>query len=102
MCCYVTLDVMAFSAVINKSVPHCDSQSVPVIRIYKAMNMALSNSKLKYLLNKKHPKRFDIADRDGHSIRISLHDRLTFEYCYRHYNKATYIVLVKYPDISLK
>jgi len=64
--------------------------------------MALSDSKLKSLLNKKHPKRFDIADRDGLSIRVSVHGRLTFQYRYRYHNKATRIALGRYPDISLK
>ena len=64
--------------------------------------MALSNSKLKSLLNKKQSKRFDIADRDGLSIRISVHGRLTFQYRYRYHNKATRIALGRYPDISLK
>ncbi len=64
--------------------------------------MALSDSKLVSLLNKKHLKRFDIADRDGLSIRISVHGRLTFQYRYRYHNKATRIALGRYPDISLK
>lgn len=66
--------------------------------------MALSDSKLKSLLNKKHPKRFDIADRDGLSIRVSVHGRLTFQYRYRYryHNKATRIALGRYPNISLE
>ncbi len=81
MCCCVTLDIIVFSTIINKNVPQCDPKNifcVLVIKIYKATKMALSDSKLKSLLNKKHPIRFDIADRDGLSIRISVHSRLTF------------------------
>ena len=55
--------------------------------------MALSDSKLKSLLNKKQSKRFDIADRGRLSIRISFHGRLTFQYRYRYHNKATRIAL---------
>ena len=64
--------------------------------------MALSNSKLKSLLNKKQPKRFDISDRDGLSIRVSEFGTITFQYRYRYHNKPTRISLGRYPDISLK
>ena len=58
MCCFVTLDIIVFSTVINKNVPIC----VPMIKIYTAVKIALSDLKLKPLLNKKYPKRFDVAD----------------------------------------
>ena len=40
--------------------------------------MALSDSKLKSLLNKKQSKRFDIADRDSLSVRVSEFGTITF------------------------
>ena len=39
--------------------------------------MALSDSKLKSLLNKKQSKRFDIADRDSLSVRVSEFGTIT-------------------------
>lgn len=63
--------------------------------------MALSNSKIKSLLNKKQPKRLDISDRDGLSIRVSEFGTITFQYRYRYHNKPTRISLGRYPDISL-
>jgi len=64
-----------------------------MIKIMRQYKMALSDSKLKSLLNKKQSKRFDIADRGRLSIRISFHGRLTFQYRYRYHNKATRIAL---------
>jgi hypothetical protein len=46
--------------------------------------MALSDSKLKSLLNKKQSKRFDIADRDSLSVRVSEFGTITFQYRYRY------------------
>lgn len=40
--------------------------------------MALSDSKLKSLLNKKQSKGFDLADRDSLSVRVSEFGTITF------------------------
>jgi len=64
--------------------------------------MALSDSKLKSLLNKKQSKRFDIADRDSLSVRVSEFGTITFQYRYRYHDKPSRIALGRYPDISLK
>jgi len=55
--------------------------------------MALSDSKLKSLVNKKQSKRFDIADRDSLSVCVSEFGTITFQYRYRFHDKATRIVL---------
>jgi hypothetical protein len=64
--------------------------------------MALSDSKFKSLLNKEQCKRFDIADRDSLSVRVSEFGTITFQYRYRYHDKPSRIALGRYLDISLK
>ena len=82
MCLNVTLRIIVFSTVLNKIVPICVPKGnflcVPMIKIYKATEMALSDSKLKSLLNKKQSKGFDLADRDSLSVRVSEFGTITF------------------------
>ncbi|MBA6352509.1 MULTISPECIES: Arm DNA-binding domain-containing protein [unclassified Colwellia] len=55
---------------------------------------------MKSLLNKKQSKRFDIADRDSLSVRVSEFCTITFQYSY--HDKPSRIASGRYPDISLK
>lgn len=64
--------------------------------------MEVSDSKIKILLNKKPPRKFDIADRDGMSLYISEFATLTFQYSYRYHDKPSRIVLGSYPYTYLK
>ena len=63
--------------------------------------MSLSNAKIKPLLNKPQAKRFEIAERDGLSIRISTKGKITFQYRYRINGKAARLSLGQYPGITL-
>ncbi|MBA6350165.1 Arm DNA-binding domain-containing protein [Colwellia sp. BRX8-9] len=57
---------------------------------------------MKSLLNKKQSKRFDIADRDSLSVRVSEFCTITFQYSYHYHDKPSRIASGRYPDISLK
>ncbi len=63
--------------------------------------MTISHSKLKFLLNKPQPKRFELSDRDGLSVRVSQTGALSFQYRYRFKAKAKRLYLGRYPDLTL-
>ncbi|WP_068547566.1 tyrosine-type recombinase/integrase [Thalassotalea crassostreae] len=63
--------------------------------------MSLSNAKLKSLLNKPQEKRFELSDRDGLSVRVSITGTLTFQYRFRFKGKAKRLSLGQYPGVTL-
>jgi integrase len=63
--------------------------------------MALSDTKLRSLLNKKHDKLRTITDRDSLSVRVTPHGKIIFQYRYRFQGKAKRYDLGSYPSISL-
>jgi integrase len=63
--------------------------------------MALSDTKLRSLLNKKHDKLLTITDRDALSVRVTPHGKIIFQYRYRFQGKAKRYDLGSYPSISL-
>lgn len=63
--------------------------------------MALSDTKLRSMLNKKHDKLLTITDRDSLSVRVTPHGKVIFQYRYRFQGKAKRYDLGSYPSISL-
>ena len=63
--------------------------------------MSLSNAKLKSLLNKPQEKRFELSDRDGLSVRVSITGTLTFQYRFRFKGKVKCLSLGQYPGVTL-
>ena len=63
--------------------------------------MAISYSKLNSLLNKPHDKRFEIADRDGLSVRVTQKGSISFQYRYRLQSIPKRITLGRFPDLTL-
>ena len=71
------------------------------MRVFMGHIMTISHSKLKFLLNKPQPKRFELSDRDGLSVRVSQTGALSFQYRYRFKAKAKRLYLGRYPDLTL-
>ena len=65
------------------------------------MSYALSDTKLRSLLNKKHDTLRTITDRDSLSVRVTPHGKIIFQYRYRFQGKAKRYDLGSYPSISL-
>ncbi|MBA6356801.1 MULTISPECIES: site-specific integrase [unclassified Colwellia] len=63
--------------------------------------MTISYSKLKSLLNKPHAKRFELADRDGLSVRVTQTGSISFQYRYRFQTIAKRLTLGRFPDLTL-
>lgn len=63
--------------------------------------MALSDTKLRSLLNKKHDKLRTFTDRDSLSVRVTPHGKIIFQYRYRFQGKAKRYDLGSYPSLSL-
>lgn len=64
--------------------------------------MALSDSKLRTLLNKPYKGLPEITDADGLSVRISQKGTIAFQFRYRWNGKAQRLSLGRYPSLSLK
>lgn len=64
--------------------------------------MALSDTKLRSLLNKPYSGKPELTDGDGLSARISPNGTIAFQYRYRWQNKAVRLTIGHYPAISLK
>ena len=63
--------------------------------------MSLSDLKLRKILNKPQEKRFELADRDGLSVRVMESGSITFQYRYRFNRKAKRLKVGNYPAMSL-
>lgn len=63
--------------------------------------MALSDTKLRSLLNKKYDKLRTITDRDSLSVRVTPYGKIIFQYRYRFQGKAKRFDIGSYPSISL-
>ncbi|MGJ8693939.1 MAG: Arm DNA-binding domain-containing protein [Thalassotalea sp.] len=63
--------------------------------------MAISNSKLKSLYNKSQPKRFELSDRDGLSVRVTETGSIAFQYRYRFQTIPKRLTLGRFPDLTL-
>ncbi|WP_444891362.1 tyrosine-type recombinase/integrase [Microbulbifer sp. DLAB2-AA] len=64
--------------------------------------MALSDAWLKANSGKKIEKRFEKADRDGLSVRVTPQGKITFQLRYRYDGKAARVDLGSYPLMTLK
>ncbi|QFT53561.1 site-specific integrase [Microbulbifer sp. THAF38] len=64
--------------------------------------MALSDAWLKANSGKKIEKRFEKADRDGLSVRVTPQGKITFQLRYRYDGKAARVDLGSYPLTTLK
>lgn len=64
--------------------------------------MALSDTKLRSLLNKPYSGKPEITDGDGLSARISPNGTIAFQYRYRWLGKAVRLTVGHYPTMTLK
>ncbi|HGN1705625.1 TPA: tyrosine-type recombinase/integrase [Providencia rettgeri] len=64
--------------------------------------MALSDAKLRSLLNKPYSGKPEITDGDGLSARISPNGTIAFQYRYRWLGKAVRLTVGHYPTMTLK
>jgi hypothetical protein len=64
--------------------------------------MALSDSWLKANNGKKRPAVQEVTDRDGLSVRVSAHGKLTFQMRYRYDRKLQRLDIGSYPKMTLK
>ena len=64
--------------------------------------MALSDTKLRSLLNKPYSGKPELTDGDGLSARISLNGTIAFQYRYRWLGKAVRLTVGHYPTMTLK
>jgi hypothetical protein len=53
------------------------------------------------MLNKPHDKRFELADRDGLSVRVTETGSISFQYRYRFQSAAKRLTLGRFPDLTL-
>ncbi|WP_299573213.1 site-specific integrase [uncultured Shewanella sp.] len=63
--------------------------------------MAINNSQLNKLLNKKHDKPFELSDRDSLGVRVSAKGKIAWQYRFRSNGKSDRITLGYYPDLSI-
>ncbi|MCD2528742.1 site-specific integrase [Providencia huaxiensis] len=64
--------------------------------------MALSDTKLRSLLNKPYSGKPELTDGDGLSARISPNGTIAFQYRYRWHGKAVRLTVGHYPTMTLK
>ncbi|MEQ5430474.1 tyrosine-type recombinase/integrase [Providencia huaxiensis] len=64
--------------------------------------MALSDTKLRSLLNKPYSGKPELTDGDGLSARISPNGTIAFQYRYRWNDKAVRLTVGHYPSMTLK
>ncbi|RKS87282.1 integrase [Orbus hercynius] len=64
--------------------------------------MALSDTKLRTILNKPYSGAPELTDGDGLSVRITQKGTIAFQFRYRWQNKPVRLTLGRYPALSLK